>query len=66
MFDLRLYYSLFAQIHVHWFGDAMDMNLSKLWEIVKDGEDWYIFSSWGHRESDTTQCLNNKVQSEFG
>ena len=20
--------------------DSMDMNLSKLWEIVKDGEDW--------------------------
>ena len=27
--------------------DSMDVNLNKLWEIVKD-------SSWGHKESDTT------------
>ena len=40
MFDLLLYYLLLVQIHVHWFSDAVDMNLSNLWEIVKDGEDW--------------------------
>ena len=22
--------------------DSMDMNLSKLWEILKDREDWYV------------------------
>jgi len=31
--------------------DSMDMNLSKLWEIVKDGNQ-ACSSSWGHKESD--------------
>ena len=31
--------------------DSMDMSLSKLWEVVKGREAW---SSWGHKESDTT------------
>ena len=35
--------------------DLMDMNLSKLWEIVKDREVWHAACSpWGHKESDTT------------
>ena len=35
--------------------DLMDMNLSKLWEIVKDREVWHAACSpWGHKESDKT------------
>ena len=34
--------------------DSVDMNLSKLWEIVKDREAWYAAAHGGHRESDTT------------
>ena len=35
--------------------DLMDMNLSKLWEIVKDREVWHAACSpWGHKESDMT------------
>ena len=33
--------------------ESMDMNLSKLWEIVKDGNQ-ACCSPWGHKESDTT------------
>ena len=36
--------------------DSMGMSLGKLWEIVKDRGDW---SPWVHRESDTTEQLNN-------
>ena len=32
--------------------NSMDMNLSKLWEIVEDREGFY--SSWDHKESDMT------------
>ena len=33
--------------------DSMDMNLSKLWDIVKDREAWQgACSPWGHKESD--------------
>ena len=33
--------------------NSMDMNLSKLQEIVKDGEAWHG-SPWSRKESDTT------------
>ena len=32
--------------------DLMDMGLGGLWELVMDREAW---SSWGHKESDTTK-----------
>ena len=34
--------------------DSMDMNLGKLWELVMDREAWHVGSSWGRKESDTT------------
>ena len=37
----------------------MDMNLSKLQEIVKDRDTWHATVHGGHKESDTTQQLNN-------
>ena len=33
--------------------DSMDMNWSKLWDIVKDGEAWR--AAWGCKESDMTE-----------
>ena len=40
--------------------DAMDMNLGKLWKIVRDREVWHAASSpWGCKESNTTGQLNN-------
>jgi len=38
--------------------DSMDMSLSKLWEMVKGREVWRA-APWGHKESDTTEQLNN-------
>ena len=32
--------------------DSMDMNSSKLWELMMDRE---AISSWGHEESDMTE-----------
>ena len=36
--------------------DSVDMSLSKLRETVKNREAWH---SWGCKESDTIQLLNN-------
>ena len=38
--------------------DSVDMNLSKLWEIVKDREAWRAVTLI-HKESDMTDLLNN-------
>ena len=34
--------------------DSMDMNWSKLWEIVKDREAWHATVPWVYKESDAT------------
>ena len=40
--------------------DSMDMSLSKLQELVGDGQgSLACCSPWGHKESDTTERLNN-------
>ena len=39
--------------------DSMDVNLSKLWETVKDMETWRASVNGGHKESDMTEQLNN-------
>ena len=39
--------------------DAMDMSLSRLWELVMDREAWHSCCSlWGCKESDMTEKLN--------
>ena len=35
--------------------DSMDMNLSKLWELVMDRETWYAVVQWGYKGSDMTE-----------
>ena len=37
--------------------DTVDMNLSKLLEMVKDREAWRAAVHGGHKESDTTECI---------
>ena len=44
--------------------DAMDMNLGKLWEMVKD-RDLVWCSPWGCKDSDTTGRLNNNNKSNI-
>ena len=39
--------------------DSMDMGLGGLWELVIDREAWHAVVHGGHKESDTTQQLNN-------
>ena len=46
-----------GQQRIRWLDgitDSMDMNLSKLQEIVKDTEDLACCSPWGCKELDTT------------
>ena len=39
--------------------DLMDMNLSKLQELVMDREPWHAaVRAWCHKESDMTEQLN--------
>ena len=39
--------------------DSMDMSLGELRELVMDREAWSSYcSSWGGKESDTTEQLN--------
>ena len=39
--------------------ESMDISLSKLWEIVKDGEAWRAAVHGGHKEWNITEWLNN-------
>ena len=38
--------------------NSMNVNLGKLWEMVRDREDWHVCRV---AESDTTRQLNNTV-----
>ena len=40
--------------------DAMNMNLDKLWEMMKDRNTWSAASPLGRKDSDTTWWLNNE------
>ena len=51
-----------GQQRIRWLDgiiDSMDMNLSKLWELVKHRESLVCCSPWGRTESDMTEWLNN-------
>ena len=39
--------------------DSMDMNLSKLQEVVKDRDVWMLQFMGSNKELDTTEWLNN-------
>ena len=42
--------------------DSMDMSLSTFREIVEDREAWRAAVRGGHKESDTTEQLNNNTK----
>ena len=42
--------------------DPMDMSLSKLRELVMDGEAWGDAVQWGHKELDTTELTETTIQ----
>ena len=44
----------------HSITNSLDMNLSKLWKIVKD-RGACMLQPWGHKELDTTHRLNNNI-----
>ena len=40
--------------------NSITMNLSKFWEMVKDRVGWLAACSpWDHKDSDTSELLNN-------
>ena len=39
--------------------DSMDISMSKLWEIVNDRGNLFCCSSWGLKELDMTEWLDN-------
>ena len=45
--------------------DSVGVNLSKLWDIVKDMGSLVCCSPWGHKESDMTQRLKTITQQQF-
>ena len=45
--------------------DSMDVNLSELQDLVTDREGLACCDSWGRKESDTTELLNNKMCLHF-
>ena len=45
---------------IGWHHDSEDMSLSKPWEMMNEGQGSLVCCSpWGHKESDTTDRLNN-------
>ena len=42
--------------------DSMDMNLSKLWEMVKDREAWHAADHGVTESGMTEQLINNKCE----